>query len=274
MSQVKTLTSSKYSKLVSDIRSIIEQGKVRAAQAASEELVVTYWEVGQRIAQAQLSDHAGYKAAVLSDIAQELEIDEGTLARAVQFFKAYKSAPRSGNINWSQYKVLIAMNNAKKRTFYEKLITDEALNKMQLMNAVRNQRFEETQSKSKTTHTIKRPTAPSFVYKAYVDRVIDGDTVLLRIDLGFQVLKNQRVRLAQIDTPAMDQPGGREAYKFVLDTLAEVEFVMVKTNKIDIYGRYVGHIFYSTSSNDRDEIFTKGTYLNQELLKKGLAIKL
>jgi hypothetical protein len=85
MSQARTLTSSNYSKLVKDIRSIIEAGKVRAAQAASNELVVTYWEVGQRIAQAQLSDHAGYKAAILTDISQELQIDGGTLARCSIF---------------------------------------------------------------------------------------------------------------------------------------------------------------------------------------------
>jgi len=85
------------------------------------------------------------------------------------------------------------------------------------------------------------------------------------------VWKEQRVRLAEIDTPAMDEAGGREAYKFVLNQLAQVDFVMVKTNKIDIYGRYVGHIFYSSKDLSKSETFSKGRYLNQELVDKGLA---
>ena len=41
-----------------------------------------------------------------------------------------------------------------------------------------------------------------FRYNCTLDRVIDGDTVDLNIDLGFSVFLNkQRVRLAGIDTP-------------------------------------------------------------------------
>ena len=41
-----------------------------------------------------------------------------------------------------------------------------------------------------------------YIYKATVERVVDGDTVDVTLDLGFDVkLHKQRVRLAQIDTP-------------------------------------------------------------------------
>ena len=41
-----------------------------------------------------------------------------------------------------------------------------------------------------------------YYYKCRVDRVVDGDTIDVDIDLGFNVvLKKQRVRLAGIDTP-------------------------------------------------------------------------
>ena len=53
----------------------------------------------------------------------------------------------------------------------------------------------------------------------------------------------------------------------ILDDLIE----NMKTNKIDIYGRYVGHIFYSLKETDKDKIFSEGNYLNQELLNRGLA---
>ena len=41
-----------------------------------------------------------------------------------------------------------------------------------------------------------------YIYKATVERVVDGDTVDVTLDLGFDVkLHKQCVRLAQIDTP-------------------------------------------------------------------------
>jgi len=41
-----------------------------------------------------------------------------------------------------------------------------------------------------------------FVYNATIERVIDGDTIDVTLDLGFSVkLHKQRVRLAGIDTP-------------------------------------------------------------------------
>jgi endonuclease YncB( thermonuclease family) len=41
-----------------------------------------------------------------------------------------------------------------------------------------------------------------FVYNAILDRVVDGDTIDVVLDLGFDVkLHKQRVRLAGIDTP-------------------------------------------------------------------------
>ena len=42
----------------------------------------------------------------------------------------------------------------------------------------------------------------AFVYRATLDRVVDGDTLDCTLDLGFDVFLNkQRVRLAGIDTP-------------------------------------------------------------------------
>ncbi len=109
------------------------------------------------------------------------------------------------------------------------------------------------------------------MYAASVDKIIDGDTIMLMIDLGFGVWKQQRVRLAAIDTPAMDEQGGLEAFSYVRDQLAKAMVVMVKTNKIDIYGRYVGHVFYALNDMDKAKVFEQGRYLNQELLTLGLA---
>ena len=40
-----------------------------------------------------------------------------------------------------------------------------------------------------------------YEYKAVVDRVVDGDTIDVTIDLGFKVWKKMRVRMEGINTP-------------------------------------------------------------------------
>ena len=49
---------------------------------------------------------------------------------------------------------------------------------------------------------MSQSTVTPFVYNAILERVIDGDTIDVTLDLGFSCfLHKQRVRLAGIDTP-------------------------------------------------------------------------
>ena len=274
MQKIRVLTETGYAKLITDIRRIIEEGRVRAAKAASLELAVTYWQVGERICREGLTERGGYGDSILEDLAEELDSDASTLLRCIHFFQTYKSIPRNKNLTWSHYKYLLALSDAQERRWYEQLVNQEGLTVPQLATAIKRGRFLESQAqkgKQVKSKMLKRPKEATYVYTALVERVIDGDTLILRIDLGFQVWKEQRVRLAGIDTPAIDEPKGREAYEYARDQMAKVPYVMVKTNKIDIYGRYVGHIFYLLKDEDKDKIFAQGRYLNQELVDRRLA---
>ncbi len=269
----KTLTKSQYTNLVKDVRALIEGGKVRARQAVANELVVTYWEVGRRISEEGLTENAGYSLAILENLSQELAIDYTTLTRSIKVFQIYNLVPRDKNLTWAQYRVLIPIENDQERCWYEELAQTEGLTRDQLLSAIKRddfcQRGKREEGRRKKGQTIKRPTEPTYLYKAFVERVVDGDTLLLKIDLGFTVFKEQRVRLAQVDAPEKKTPEGKEAQDFVLHELAQVPFVMVKTNKIDIYGRYVGDVFYFRGEMDKNKIFLEGKYLNGELLSRG-----
>lgn len=268
------LSEPQYANLIREIRTLIEEGRQRAVQSDRQELVQTYWKIGKRISKEGLTQNAGYNQAILADLSEELNIDESTLLRCIHFFQTYNPAPRGRNLLWSHYRFLLPLKDDAKRQWYQNLVETEGLKAPVLSRAIKENRYGESVKsggEGRATRSLTRPTKTTYVYKTVVHRVIDGDTLLLKIDLGFQVWKEQRVRLAGIDTPAMDEPGGREAYRFVLGQLAKVNFVMVKTNKIDIYERYVGHIFYSSRSLSKDETFTKGEYLNQELVQQGLA---
>ena len=54
-----------------------------------------------------------------------------------------------------------------------------------------------------------------WTYQARLLRVVDGDTVDLILDLGFDIHLNQRVRLAGLNAPEMNTPGGRIAKEWV-----------------------------------------------------------
>jgi endonuclease YncB( thermonuclease family) len=97
-----------------------------------------------------------------------------------------------------------------------------------------------------------------FCYRAKVVRVVDGDTIILDIDLGFDVvLRNQIVRLYKVDTPECrtrdlkEKAAGKLAKK-VVDGFVEVgDSVVVKT-KLDgkgKFGRLLGIIVTTDNHN-------------------------
>jgi len=59
-----------------------------------------------------------------------------------------------------------------------------------------------------------------YLYDATVVRVIDGDTIDVHIDLGFSLIKKERVRLARINAPEKtghEKPEGLITKAFVED---------------------------------------------------------
>ena len=110
-----------------------------------------------------------------------------------------------------------------------------------------------------------------YVFKAHVERVIDGDTLLVNIDCGFGIWARQRLRLSGIDAPEIGTVAGLKAKKFVEDILAPCAFVIVKTLKSDKYDRYLADLFFNAQELDAQAVARKGEYLNQMLLDKGLA---
>ena len=56
------------------------------------------------------------------------------------------------------------------------------------------------------------------------------------------------------------------------DILKDVEFLIIKTNKTDIYGRYIADVFFSENGEiDEQKVADEGVYLNQKLLDLGAA---
>ncbi len=108
----------------------------------------------------------------------------------------------------------------------------------------------------------QRTTSDLYTYRAYLDYVIDGDTVVFYVDLGFRTYSRQKLRLRGIDTPELKTPEGEKAKTFVEEKLIKSKIITVKTYRKDKYDRYLADIFVGSR-----EIF-----LNQKLLDEKLAV--
>ena len=83
----------------------------------------------------------------------------------------------------------------------------------------------------------------SYVYHhVEIIRVIDGDSVVLEIDLGNKVKWRDNFRLKGIDTPERGQPGHREAMLHLINLLG-TELSRVETHKPDKYGRWLVDLY-------------------------------
>ena len=107
-------------------------------------------------------------------------------------------------------------------------------------------------------------------YKAFVQRIVDGDTATLSIDLGFTISWHSNCRLAAINAPELTSkdPAIRakalEAKQYLIDKLPIGCEVRIVSKELDKYGRPVVDVYYGKEFEN---------HLNQELLDNGLAAK-
>jgi micrococcal nuclease len=90
-----------------------------------------------------------------------------------------------------------------------------------------------------------------------VNNVVDGDTIDVEIDLGFDISFSSRVRLAGIDTPESrtkdkaEKILGLEAKEYVKSKIKDAKDVVIKTEKMDSsekYGRILGWLYLDGST--------------------------
>jgi micrococcal nuclease len=107
-------------------------------------------------------------------------------------------------------------------------------------------------------------------YVKEVTKVVDGDTIDVVIDLGFDISFTSRVRLAGIDTPESrtkdlaEKALGLESKKYLADRIKAAKNVVIRTEKINSsekFGRILGWLYLDGESNS----------INHEMIEKGYA---
>jgi micrococcal nuclease len=103
-----------------------------------------------------------------------------------------------------------------------------------------------------------------------VKNVVDGDTIDVIIDLGFDILFSSRVRLAGIDTPESrttdkaEKALGLEAKEYLKKHIKDAKSVVIRTEKMDSsekYGRILGWVYVNGESES----------LNNKMINDGYA---
>lgn len=99
-----------------------------------------------------------------------------------------------------------------------------------------------------------------YTYKAVVLRWVDGDTVELRVDLGFKLWMECTFRLSGIDTPERGKTNYKEATEFASTMAPPHSELIIRTHKADKYGRWLAELFVGPES------------VNVALVASGLAV--
>ena len=97
-----------------------------------------------------------------------------------------------------------------------------------------------------------------------INRVLDGDTIDVTIDLGFDLYKKERVRVAGVDTPEsrtsdkVEKLFGKAAGRYVEERLPVGSMQTLVTKKYDSKGKFTattvkpGHrIIFNQASGDK-----------------------
>ncbi len=83
-------------------------------------------------------------------------------------------------------------------------------------------------------------------YPATVERVIDGDTFVAKIELGLSMQLKRNVIVLGYDAPERGAPGfaeSRDALKDALQSCKEVWIVTDSVKQVDGFGRVLAHVF-------------------------------
>ena len=108
-----------------------------------------------------------------------------------------------------------------------------------------------------------------YEYNCTVERVVDGDTIDVTLDLGFDILHKCRVRLYGIDTPESrtrnldEKARGNMAGSFLEEAIEDGEKVIIQTKLKDSRGKF-GRIL--------GDVIVDDININQLMVKCHLAV--
>lgn len=137
--------------LVTDIKSIILTARANAVRSVDFNRVQMYWNIGRRIFEDEQEgkERADYGSYLIKKVAKQLEPEFGSglsvrqLEMCRQFYRLYPIANTvCSQLNWSQYKLLIAIPDTDKREYYQLEAVNNGWTKREMERQINSQLYE------------------------------------------------------------------------------------------------------------------------------------
>ena len=141
--------------LAADLRALIEATRLRVARTVNAELVMLYWQIGNRIRRDILGEvRADYGDQIVSTLSRQLTAEYGAgfsrqnLFHMVRFVEAWpeqaQTAALAQHLGWSHFKEILYLENEMARQFYGEMCRLERWSVRTLRDRVRTMMFERT----------------------------------------------------------------------------------------------------------------------------------
>ncbi len=120
--------------------------------------------------------------------------------------------------------------------------------------------------------------ADLFTYAAALRRVVDGDTLVVALEVAPGIFLEQKLRLRGLDCPELSTPEGKTAKRFVDTLVAQTTAVVINTTKPDKYDRYLADVFLQTDPDSVSQLSSLNSqlpeiFLNNTLLENAQAVR-
>ena len=151
MEDNRNISNGNLKEFVNEIRGIIDQARNHAARSVDQARVLMYWNIGKRIfeKEQQGKERADYGSFLLETLSKNLAplYGSGFSVRQLEicrkFYRTYPIANTlCAQLNWSQYKLLIAIPDKDKREYYQLEAVNEGWSKRQLERQINSMLYE------------------------------------------------------------------------------------------------------------------------------------
>ena len=151
MEDSRNISNGNLKEFVDEIREIIDQARNHAARSVDQARVLMYWNIGKRIfeKEQQGKERADYGSFLLDTLSKNLAPVYGSgfsvrqLEICRKFYRTYPIANTlCSQLNWSQYKLLIAIPDKDKREYYQLEAVNEGWSKRQLERQINSMLYE------------------------------------------------------------------------------------------------------------------------------------
>ncbi len=76
-----------------------------------------------------------------------------------------------------------------------------------------------------------------------VERVIDGDTYILHVDMGFRIFGHVHIRLQGYSTPELREPRGVEAKNFMIALFMQADQIVIDSKNEQSFARWIADVY-------------------------------